>query len=110
MKISLLNEKIIIKKFEVVIDEIGNHTSNWTDYYTCFATISKESPLENTEAGNIWDSSKIDFTIRYTKILENLDSTKYRVYFKNNIYEIKGIDHMNFNKKSIKIHCQRIER
>lgn len=110
MNISKLNEKIIIKKSETVIDEIGNHLLNWIDYYTCFAAISKESPEESTGEGNIWDSSKIDFTIRYSSIVEKIDSTHFRVFFNDSIYEIKGIDHLNFRKKYIKLHCKRVER
>ena len=110
MKISLLNEKILIQKSDVEIDEIGNHKSIWKDYLNTFVTISSESPEEVTSSGNIWDESKIDFTIRWSKKSSEIVSKGYRVLFKNNLYEIKGIDHMNYKKISIKLHCKRVER
>ena len=110
MKISLLNEKITIQKSEVEIDDIGNHKSKWIDYLNTFVTISSESPDEVTSSGNVWDETKIDFTLRWSKKASEIVSKGYRVLFKDSMYEIKGIDHMNYKKNSIKLHCNRIER
>lgn len=110
MNISLLNERILIEKSKVIIDAIGNHRNEWSKYYSCYATISNKSPQEETSSGAIWDESKIDFTIRYSKEVSVLSSIGYRVIFHNDIYEIEGIDHMNYKKKSMKLHCRRVER
>lgn len=110
MKISLLNERILIEKSKVIIDAIGNYRNEWSKYYSCYATISNESPQEETSSGATWDESKIDFTIRYSKEVSVLSSVGYRVIFHNDIYEIEGIDHMNYKKKSMKLHCRRVER
>ena len=110
MNISLLNERILIEKSKVEVDKIGNHKNEWSKYYSCYATISNESPQEQTSSGAIWDESKIDFTIRYSKEVSALSSVGFRVIFHNSIYEIDGIDHMNFKKKGMKLHCRRVER
>ena len=110
MKISLLNERIELQKSSVEVDNIGNHKNVWSKYYSCYATISSESPKEETSSGAIWDESKIDFTIRYSKEVSVLSSIGYRVICQDDIYEIEGIDHMNYRKKSIKLHCRRVER
>ncbi len=110
MKISLLNERIELQKSSVEVDNIGNHKNVWSKYYSCYATINSESPKEETSSGAIWDESKIDFTIRYSKEVSVLSSVGYRVIFHNDIYEIEGIDHMSYKKKSIKLHCKRCER
>lgn len=110
MKVSLLNEKISIRQSVVEVDKVGNHKTEWRDYYTCYATISSESPQEVTDVGNIWDGSKIDFTIRYCLKVSTLTSTDYRAQFREKLYDIKGIDHMHYKKKCIKLHCQRVER
>lgn len=110
MNISLLNERILIEKSSVKVDEIGNHKSIWSKFYSCYATISSESPMEQTSSGVVWDESKIDFSIRYCRELSKLTSTGFRVLFHDCIYEILGIDHMNYKKKSIKLHCRRVER
>ncbi|MGT2681439.1 phage head closure protein [Streptococcus porci] len=110
MKVSLFNTKITLQISSVAMDEVGNQIEYWQDAYTCFASVSHESPLENTSAGAMWDNSKIDFTIRYSSEVAKVDSLTHRVIFEDQIYNIKGIDHMNYKKKSLKIHCQRVER
>lgn len=110
MNIALLNERITIEKSMVEVDKIGNHKNVWGKYYSCYATISSESPKEETSSGAVWDESKIDFTIRYSREVADISSIGFRVVFRNSIYEIKGIDHMNYKKKSMKLHCRRVER
>lgn len=110
MKIALLNERIRLEKNTVVVDAIGNHKNKWESYYSCFATISGESPREETATGAKWDESKIDFTIRYSKEVAELSSLNYRIIFHDNVYEIVGIDHKNYKKKVLKLHCKRCDR
>jgi SPP1 family predicted phage head-tail adaptor len=107
MKISLLNERILIQKSEASSDAIGNRISTWKDYFSCYAGVSSESPKEATAAGATWDESLIDFTVRWCKETEALSSKGYRVIFRDAVYSIEGIDHMNFKKKAIKLHCRR---
>ena len=102
--------KITVQKSAVTIDEIGNHKAEWQDFYTCFATAGNESPSENTAAGTVVDSSKINFTVRWCESVSEIDSTKYRVKYGDEIYDILGIDHMNFKKKSVKLKCQKARR
>lgn len=110
MDIALLNVRITIQKNEVVTDSIGNHKNTWTDWYSCSATISSESPNESTDAGMIVDDSKIDFTVRWCKDAAAITSTGYRVAYNGDTYNILGIDHMNNKRKAIKLKCQRAER
>lgn len=108
MDIALLNVKITLQKSLVTVDNIGNHTAEWVDHYSCFATVSNESPSENTSAGVVVDNSKIDFTVRYCKKVAEVNSTNYRVMFIGEVYEILGVDHMNFKKKAVKLKCQKV--
>lgn len=107
MNIALLSEQILIQKSEVTSDAIGNRISTWKEYFSCYATVSSESPKEETAAGATWDESMIDFTIRWCKETETLRSKGYRVIFRDVVYSIEGVDHMNFKKKAIKLHCKR---
>lgn len=110
MKIGLLNVRITIEKNEVVTDKYGNHKNTWTPYYSCYATVSSEAPKEETDAGQIVDDSKIDFTVRYCRAVDAVTSTGYRVSFRDETYDILGIDHMNFKRKAVKLHCQKVRR
>ena len=51
MNISNMNVRITIQKNAVVIDKIGNHTNEWQDYYTCYATVSGETGTEQAIVG-----------------------------------------------------------
>ncbi|MGN1457260.1 MAG: phage head closure protein [Acutalibacteraceae bacterium] len=110
MNIALLNVRITVQKNTVTVDNIGNHKNEWTDYYSCYATVSNETPTEITAAGTVTDNSKIDFTVRCCNILSGITSDRYRVIFGGGIYDIIGIDHMNFKKKMLKIKCQKARR
>ncbi len=110
MKIELLNVIIEIQMHVVVTDNYANRKNDWTPFYTCHATVSGESSHENSEVGLILDGSKIDFTVRYCKAAASVTSTEYRILFAGNIYNILGVDHMNYKRHSIKFLCQRVER
>ena len=105
-----MNVKITVQKSAVTVDEIGNHKAEWQDFYTCFATAGNESPSEDTAAGTVVDNSKINFTVRWCKSVSEVDSTDFRVKYDGEIYNILGIDHMNFKKKSVKLKCQKARR
>ena len=51
MHISNLNVRITLQKNAVVIDKIGNHTNEWQDYYSCYATVSGETGTEQAIVG-----------------------------------------------------------
>ncbi len=108
MDVSLLNVKIQIQQNEIEVDEIRNHKNTWKEYYSCFATVSGEGGSEKSIAGLIVEDSDISFTIRYCKAVEKLDTTKHRVLFMGEPYNIVAIDHMNFKKKCIKLKCEKV--
>ena len=110
MEVTLLNVRITFQKNEVVTDAIGNHKNRWTDYYSCYATVSGESGSEKSVAGLIVDDSDISFTVRYCKALVDLDVTKHRVIFEGSLYNIVSIDHMNYKKKCLKLKCEKVRR
>lgn len=110
MNIELLNVRIFITKNAVVTDAIGNHKNEWQPYYTCYTTVSAEAGKEQTDAGLVVDDSHIDFTIRWCKKAAAIDSTHFRVQFGDALYNITGVNHMNYRKKSLKLSCEKVER
>ncbi len=110
MKIELLNVRIFISKNIVVTDAVGNHTNEWRDYYTCYATVSGEAGKEVTDAGMVVDDSHVEFTIRWCKKVADINSINFRVEFNGELYNIIAVDHMNFRKKSIKLMCEKARR
>ena len=110
MDIALLNRKITVQKNTVVADDIGNHISKWDDLYSCYATISGESPNESTSAGTVVDNTKADFTVRWCEAVSEVTPDGYRVVYNGGIYNILGIDHQSFKKKSVKLKFQKARR
>ena len=110
MKVSLLNEKITFQKSVVQSDSIGNRKNVWEDYYSCFATIGGESGNEKMEAGQTADGATITFSVRYCNQLVDIVSTGFRIQFREEIYNILSVDHMNYKKKSLKFRCEKVRR
>jgi len=115
MDIAALNEIILIQKSEVVIDEVGNHVQEWTDYYECHATISSqmsggEQGSFKDDAGQLNDVSELSFSIRYCLKAASIDISDYRVIFRDVIYDILSMDLMNYKKKSLKLRCRKARR
>lgn len=110
MEISLLNVRITIQKQETVVDEIGNHTNAWTDYFSCYATVSGEGGTETAVTGLTVDDSDLSFTVRYSRKTSVVDVLGYRILFGGDIYNILAIDHMNYKRKCMKFKCQKVRR
>ncbi len=110
MKIELLNVKIEIQKNSVVTDQYANRNNVWTPFYICHATVSAESPEEDSAAGMINDGGKANFTVRYCKAAAAVTSTEYRILFNGQLYNILGVDHMSYKHRSVKYLCQKVDR
>ena len=108
MKVSLLNEQITIQKATETTDSIGNRVNAWADYYTCYATIGGEESTVSAEketAGVTVFDGKISFTVRYCSMTAPIVPEGYRVCFAGELYNITGIDHQSFKRKSLKLMC-----
>ena len=110
MEIALLNVHIMFQKNAVVVDAIGNHTNTWNDYYSCHATVSGEGGKEVSIAGTGVDDSDLSFTVRYCRKASVIESTKYRILFSGELYNILSVDHMNYKKNCLKFKCQKVRR
>ena len=51
MNIAGLRVRIIIQKNTTAVDRIGNHTSVWTDFFSCWAT-AVTSGLSSSEVAD----------------------------------------------------------
>jgi SPP1 family predicted phage head-tail adaptor len=110
MNIAAMNVRLTIQKNEGIKDKYGNHTNTWTDFYTCWATPVQSGGSEKQEAGTTNSTDAIDFTVRYAKYLDGLDSTKIRIRLGDVIYNVTAIDPMAFQKRSLKFKCEKVKR
>lgn len=110
MDIAGLNVRIMIQKNETQVDRYGNHTSTWTDYFSCWATCSNQTGTEDDEAGQTVEDDRMDFTIRYSSETAAVVSTKYRILLNDRIYNIDHVDDMGFKHRSLKFHASLARR
>ena len=111
MEISAMNERILFQKNTVVTDKIGNHKNAWVDYHSCFATISDSTGKANSEdaaAGIVVDNSDISFTVRFCKKTMAVTTTEFQIIWRDSIYNIRKIDHLNMKKHALKFRCEKV--
>lgn len=114
MNVALMNIRITLQRHIVVADAIGNRENGWEDFYTCAATASSENGSSNgTEekvAGLVVDHADVSFTVRWCRRLSGVTPDEFRVLFVGSIYDIIGVDHLNYKRKALKLRCKKADR
>ena len=110
MEIGTMRERITIQKSAVKIDNIGNHTAEWTDFYSCWAYVNNLSGREYWEAAQVNEQTSLYFLIRWCERLSALDTVNYRVRFRNEMYNITFVDNVQYRNKILKLRAERIKR
>lgn len=110
MDIGALNVRVTFQQNAVVTDKYGNHKNEWTDYYSCFATISGENGQEQAVVGETVENTDMNVTVRYCAETAAITSTKFRIVFEDELYDILGIDHLSYKKHAIKFKCRKKRR
>ncbi len=112
MNIAGLRVRITIQKNETVVDRYGNHTSSWTDFFSCWATAvtSGLSASEEEFAGHTVEADRLDITVRWSTETAAVNSRQYRILLGERVYDILSIDEMGFRHNSRKFHTELSER
>lgn len=110
MDIAAMNVRVTIQKNDTVTDKYGNHKNAWTDYFSCYATISGENGQEQAVVGETVENTDMNVTVRYCKETAAVASTTHRVLMNGDIYDILAVDHLNYKKKAIKFKCRKARR
>lgn len=112
MNIAGLRVRITIQKNETVVDRYGNHTSAWSDYFSCWATAvrSGKSAEETANAGTTQEADRLDITVRWSTETAAVNAKQYRILLQDRIYNIISIDNMGFRHNSRKFFTELTER
>ena len=110
MDIAAMNVRVTLQKNEVITDKYGNHKNTWTDYFSCYATISGETGQEQAIVGETVENTDMNVTVRYCKETAAVTSTKYRLVFMGEVYDILAVDHLNFKRHGLKFRCRKVRR
>ena len=99
MEIGTLNQRITILEHRTVMDEIGNHITKWEETFSLWAKVTVKTA---SDAGVTKEVQKLEFLVRQSPASLNINSTNFRILFRNNIYNVTGItplyDHNNYMK------------
>jgi len=105
-KIARFNARITFQRQEVHEDQYGNHTNEWSDFYSCAAYAATFTRQDNEGNAVIHEDGVITFEVRYCPELRNLDPTQTRVIFDGDYYDIETADLMNYRLECIRIRCR----
>ena len=102
MEIGNLNQRITILEHRTVVDKIGNHITKWEENFSLWAKVTVKTATETTDVGVVKEVQKLEFLVRQSPASLNINSTNFRILFRNNIYNVTGItplyDHNNYMK------------
>lgn len=115
MDIAAMNVRVIFQKNETVTDKYKNNNNEWTDYFSCYATVGGTSGggqngSESQDAGQTNDVSSLTFTVRYSSETAAVDVTNYRLLYDGEIYDIIAINYLNLKKHALKFRCRKARR
>lgn len=110
MDIGSMRRRLVIQKHETVIDKIGNHTSAWTDFHSCFCYANLASGNEYGVSPETITEGSITFIIRWCRKLEGLNSKEYRIRFAGENYNITSIDDVQFRHEKFQIIAEKVPR
>lgn len=106
MKVTGFRVRIMLQKNETVTDRLGNHSSAWTDYFSCWASATDQTGDESEEASQTREEDRMDFTVRYCSETAEVTSKGYRILLNGRIYNITHVDDMGFRKRSRKFRAK----
>ena len=110
MDVAALNVRIPFQQNETVVDKYGNHKNTWTDYFSCYATLGGETGQEQAVVGETVENTEVNFTVRYSSETAVIISTKYRILYADELYDIIAVDHLNMKKHALKFKCRKVRR
>lgn len=110
MKIGELKERITLQKSHTIVDKNGNHVVVWKDTYSCFAYANNLSGTEYWAAAQVSAQADLYFLIRYCEEVKNLNSDQFRIVYRNKIYNITFVDHVQYKNQIVKVRASLVKR
>lgn len=88
MEIGRLNKRIAFLEQRTKVDEIGNHTSKWDEYFSCWAEVTVKTSSENSDTGVSKEVQTTEFKVRMNQYTVSVSPTTHRIVFMENEYDI----------------------
>lgn len=107
MDIGKFNNRITIQQ-RTLTKVKGVQTEVWSDFYSCWCFINSLYGTELYKALEIQQQNVLNFTVRYSKNLEVLNTKEYRITWNNRQFNIIAIDFYSFSKEKITIKASEV--
>jgi len=99
----VLRRKIILQKFDVVKDEIGNQTREWKNWREIWVERTNLWGQEYYAAKAVSEENTLIFTARYAPFFDEMNTVDYRIKYQGKFYDIKQIDFLKDDGLWVKI-------
>lgn len=86
----------------------GVPTDVWDTFYSCWCSVNSLFGTELYKALEIQQENVLNFTVRYTKTLETLNTKDFRVIWKDRNFNIIATDYFGFSKEKITIKAKEV--
>ncbi|GKX65645.1 phage head closure protein [Inconstantimicrobium mannanitabidum] len=107
LETSKMNNRILIEN-RTISKVKGVPTDVWNAFYSCWCFINSLYGSELYKALEIREENVLNFTVRYSKNLEVLNTKDYRVVWKDRVFNIIAIDFYGFTKEKITIKAKEV--
>lgn len=114
VKIGEMRHRITIQKYNIYQNKNGFDIENWDDYKTVWASMNNLWGKEFYAAKSTNSENTIEFIVRYSKDLKNINTKEYRIKTikdknatkekdKYRYFDITFIDNIQYKNKWLKI-------
>ena len=103
VNIGKLDKRITIQKFSTYQNENGFDIEDWVDYKTIWASINNLWGKEFYAAKAVNAENTVEFVVRYSRDLANINTKEYRIFWNNRAFNITFIDNIQYENKWLKI-------
>lgn len=94
---------IVIQKLSVIYDDLRNPIKEWDDWKKVYAYANALSGTERWVASQTHSTGIVEFICRWNVLFDSMNTTEYRILFRNELYDIESIDNIQFRNNTVKI-------
>lgn len=109
MDAGMFRETIEICVTEYTEDDIGNKIPEDRTYYKCRAYVNNLSGAEYWAAAQVQAEETVVFTVRYCRMIRNMNTLEHKILWKGREYNITSIDNVMNRNETVKLRAVRRE-
>lgn len=92
--IGRMNRRITFCKRECTCDEIGNQEDEFSDFYSCWASVGSVSGREYWAGREQHEENILSFRVRFCRKLAEIDKINYFIRYNDRLFDITDINNL----------------